>query len=127
MTITEVRVRLLKNDSAKLKAVATITIDSCFFGHAGQRGGDPRHQGHRGRAGTVHSDAEQKNADRRIQRHCSPAQHRNARNDKQSDFGRISSRDRSERRVVSCNIRVRRNRPRIVFPPRSPGNNERRI
>lgn len=33
MTITEVRVRLLKNDSAKLKAVATITIDSCFVVH----------------------------------------------------------------------------------------------
>jgi len=33
MEITDVRVRLAKADSGKLKAVATITIDGCFAVH----------------------------------------------------------------------------------------------
>ncbi|MCL2676047.1 MAG: septation regulator SpoVG [Firmicutes bacterium] len=33
MNITEVRVRLVKKDEGKLKAVATITIDDCFVVH----------------------------------------------------------------------------------------------
>ena len=33
MNITEVRIRLLKKEDAKLKAVATITIDNCFVVH----------------------------------------------------------------------------------------------
>ena len=33
MTISEVRVRLVKNDEGKLKAVASITIDECFVVH----------------------------------------------------------------------------------------------
>ena len=33
MNITEVRVRLVKKDDSKLKAVASITIDNCFVVH----------------------------------------------------------------------------------------------
>ncbi|MDD7157762.1 MAG: septation regulator SpoVG [Firmicutes bacterium] len=33
MNITEVRVRLVKKDEGKLKAVASITIDDCFVVH----------------------------------------------------------------------------------------------
>ena len=33
MNITEVRIRLLKKDDTKLKAVATLTIDECFVVH----------------------------------------------------------------------------------------------
>lgn len=33
MFISEVRVRLVKNDEGKLKAVASITIDECFVVH----------------------------------------------------------------------------------------------
>ncbi len=33
MNITEIRIRLLKKDDVKLKAVATITIDNCFVVH----------------------------------------------------------------------------------------------
>ena len=33
MNITDVRIRLLKKGEAKLKAVATITIDDCFVVH----------------------------------------------------------------------------------------------
>ena len=33
MNITDVRVRLAKNDNGKLKAVASITIDNCFAVH----------------------------------------------------------------------------------------------
>lgn len=33
MNITEVRIRLLKKDDLKLKAVATLTIDDCFAIH----------------------------------------------------------------------------------------------
>jgi stage V sporulation protein G len=33
MNITEVRIRLVKKDEGKLKAVATITIDNCFVVH----------------------------------------------------------------------------------------------
>lgn len=33
MNITEIRIRLLKNNDTKLKAVATITIDNCFAIH----------------------------------------------------------------------------------------------
>lgn len=33
MNITEVRVRLVKKDDGKLKAVASITIDDCFVVH----------------------------------------------------------------------------------------------
>lgn len=33
MNITEVRIRLVKKDDAKLKALATITIDDCFAVH----------------------------------------------------------------------------------------------
>ena len=33
MNISEVRVRLVKKDDGKLKAVASITIDSCFVVH----------------------------------------------------------------------------------------------
>jgi stage V sporulation protein G len=33
MEITEVRVRLVKKDDGKLKAVASITIDNCFVVH----------------------------------------------------------------------------------------------
>ena len=33
MNISEVRVRLLKKDDGKLKAVASITIDDCFVVH----------------------------------------------------------------------------------------------
>ena len=33
MNITEVRVRLVKSDESKLKAVASITIDDCFVVH----------------------------------------------------------------------------------------------
>ena len=33
MNITEVRVRLVKKDDSKLKAVASITIDDCFVVH----------------------------------------------------------------------------------------------
>ena len=33
MNITEVRVRLVKKDDSKLKAVASITIDDCFVIH----------------------------------------------------------------------------------------------
>lgn len=33
MNITDIRVRLAKNDGGKLKAVASITIDSCFAVH----------------------------------------------------------------------------------------------
>ena len=33
MNITEVRIRLVKKDEGKLKAVASITIDNCFVIH----------------------------------------------------------------------------------------------
>lgn len=33
MTITDVRVRLIKKDDSKLKAVASITLDDCFVVH----------------------------------------------------------------------------------------------
>ena len=33
MNITEVRVRLVKKDDGKLKAVASVTIDNCFVVH----------------------------------------------------------------------------------------------
>ena len=33
MNISEVRVRLVKKDEGKLKAVASVTIDDCFFVH----------------------------------------------------------------------------------------------
>ena len=33
MTITDVRVRLIKKDDSKLKAVASITFDDCFVVH----------------------------------------------------------------------------------------------
>ena len=33
MNITEVRVRMVKKDDGKLKAVASITIDDCFVVH----------------------------------------------------------------------------------------------
>ena len=33
MNITEVRVRLIKKDEGKLKAVASVTIDDCFVVH----------------------------------------------------------------------------------------------
>ena len=33
MNITEVRVRLVKKDEGKLKAVASVTIDGCFVVH----------------------------------------------------------------------------------------------
>ena len=33
MKITDVRVRIVKKDDSKLKAVATITIDDCFVVH----------------------------------------------------------------------------------------------
>lgn len=33
MNITEVRIRLIKKNEGKLKAVATITIDDCFVVH----------------------------------------------------------------------------------------------
>ncbi len=33
MNITEIRIRLLKKDDTKLKAVATLTIDNCFVIH----------------------------------------------------------------------------------------------
>lgn len=33
MNITEIRIRLLKKEDVKLKAVATITIDDCFVIH----------------------------------------------------------------------------------------------
>jgi len=33
MNITETRIRLVKKDEGKLKAVATITIDDCFVVH----------------------------------------------------------------------------------------------
>ncbi len=33
MTITDVRVRLVKKDDSKLKAVASITFDDCFVVH----------------------------------------------------------------------------------------------
>ncbi len=33
MNITEIRVRLIKKDEGKLKAVASITIDDCFVVH----------------------------------------------------------------------------------------------
>lgn len=33
MNITEVRIRLVKKDEGKLKAVASITIDNCFVVH----------------------------------------------------------------------------------------------
>lgn len=33
MNITEVRIRLVKKDEGKLKAVASITIDDCFVVH----------------------------------------------------------------------------------------------
>ena len=33
MNISEVRVRLVKKDEGKLKAVASITIDNCFVVH----------------------------------------------------------------------------------------------
>ena len=33
MNITEVRVRLVKKDDSKLKAVASITLDDCFVVH----------------------------------------------------------------------------------------------
>lgn len=33
MDITEVRIRLIKKDEGKLKAVASITIDDCFVVH----------------------------------------------------------------------------------------------
>lgn len=33
MNITEVGIRLVKNDDSKLKGVATITIDGCFVIH----------------------------------------------------------------------------------------------
>ncbi len=33
MNITEVRIRLVKSDESKLKAVASITIDDCFVVH----------------------------------------------------------------------------------------------
>ncbi len=33
MNITEVRIRLVKKDEGKLKAVASVTIDDCFVVH----------------------------------------------------------------------------------------------
>lgn len=33
MNITDVRIRLIKKDDAKLRAVATLTIDDCFVIH----------------------------------------------------------------------------------------------
>ena len=33
MNITEVRVRLVKKEEGKLKAVASVTIDDCFVVH----------------------------------------------------------------------------------------------
>lgn len=33
MNITEVRIRLVKNDDSKLKAVASVTFDGCFVVH----------------------------------------------------------------------------------------------
>lgn len=33
MNITEVRIRLVKKDEGKLKAVASVTIDNCFVVH----------------------------------------------------------------------------------------------
>ena len=33
MNITEVNIKLIKNDESKLKAVATLTIDDCFAIH----------------------------------------------------------------------------------------------
>ncbi|MCL2061296.1 MAG: septation regulator SpoVG [Firmicutes bacterium] len=33
MNITEVRIKLLKRDAAKIKAIASITIDNCFVVH----------------------------------------------------------------------------------------------
>ncbi len=33
MNITEINVKLIKNDESKLKAVATLTIDDCFAIH----------------------------------------------------------------------------------------------
>lgn len=33
MNITEVRIRLVKKDEGKLKAVASVTIDNCFVIH----------------------------------------------------------------------------------------------
>ncbi len=33
MNITEIRIRLLKKDDTKLRAVATLTIDNCFVIH----------------------------------------------------------------------------------------------
>ena len=33
MSISEVRVRLVKKDEGKLKAVASVTIDNCFVVH----------------------------------------------------------------------------------------------
>ena len=33
MTITDVRVRLIKKDDSKLKAVASVTFDDCFVVH----------------------------------------------------------------------------------------------
>ncbi|MBQ7227193.1 MAG: septation regulator SpoVG [Clostridia bacterium] len=33
MNVTEVRVRLIKKDDSKLRAVASITIDDCFVVH----------------------------------------------------------------------------------------------
>jgi len=33
MNITEINIKLIKNDESKLKAVATLTIDGCFAIH----------------------------------------------------------------------------------------------
>ncbi len=33
MNITEIRIRLLKKEDTKLKAVATLTIEDCFVIH----------------------------------------------------------------------------------------------